>query len=161
VAGDKSVTIFANLTIEDEKPKKGHIYFWTGITKRKSTDKEKSQFLNEYTGEPIPWDPNLWPGPVVGDGCTMIRGPFLVKIIFLVNLKTLNVAVTRYLFYDRMKQLNFIYGAYGTKLDPLAIIFLENSRCQFHQHFARAFFVRKCFAQLFSSYILAKKSTFV
>ncbi len=28
-------------------------------------------------------------------------------------------------------------------------------RCQFHQHFTQAFFVQKCFAQLFSSYILA------
>ena len=87
VVGDKSVTIFANVTIEDEKPKKGHIYFWTGITKQKSTEKEKSQFVNEYTGEPIAWDPNLWPGPVVGDGCTMIRGPFLVKKTYSVNLE--------------------------------------------------------------------------
>jgi len=30
--------------------------------------------------------------------------------------------------------------------------------CQFHQHFMRAFFVRKCFAQLFSSYVLVKKA---
>ncbi len=28
-------------------------------------------------------------------------------------------------------------------------------RGQFHQHFARTFLVRKCFAQLFSSYVLA------
>jgi len=28
--------------------------------------------------------------------------------------------------------------------------------CQFHQHFTGTFFVRKCFAQLFSSYVLAK-----
>jgi len=42
-----------------------------------------------------------------------------------------------------------------------------NAKCQFHQHFMHAFFVRKCFAQLFSSYVLAlakgflQKSTFV
>jgi len=29
------------------------------------------------------------------------------------------------------------------------------SRCQFHQHFTRSFFVRKCLEQLFSSYVLA------
>ncbi len=31
----------------------------------------------------------------------------------------------------------------------------QSSRCQFHQHFISAFLVRKCFAQLFSSYVLA------
>ena len=31
------------------------------------------------------------------------------------------------------------------------------SRCQFHQHFMRNFFVRKCFAQLFCSHSLAFK----
>jgi hypothetical protein len=42
-----------------------------------------------------------------------------------------------------------------------------STRCQFHQHFRCTFFVRKCFAQLFSSYSLAlakgfwQKSTFV
>jgi len=46
----------------------------------------------------------------------------------------------------------------GNKLYP---------RGQFHQHFTRAFFVRKCFVKLFSSYVLAltkgfwQKSTFV
>jgi len=28
-------------------------------------------------------------------------------------------------------------------------------RCQFHQHFRRKFLVQKCFAQIFSIYILA------
>ncbi len=37
----------------------------------------------------------------------------------------------------------------------------EQIRCQFHQHFVCAFFVQKCFVQLFFGYILAKKSTFV
>jgi len=31
------------------------------------------------------------------------------------------------------------------------------TRCQFHQHFTRSFFVWKCFAQLFSCYNLALK----
>jgi hypothetical protein len=35
--------------------------------------------LNEYTGEPIAWDPNIWPGPVGNLSCTMIRGDYLVK----------------------------------------------------------------------------------
>ena len=79
VAVDKSVAAAANLSIEPETvvPRKGSIYFWTGITKRRTTD-GKSQFVNEYSGEPVPWDLNLWPGPVVGEGCTMVRGPFLV-----------------------------------------------------------------------------------
>ncbi len=32
---------------------------------------------------------------------------------------------------------------------------IQNTRSQFHQHFTFAFFVRKCFEQLFSGYILA------
>ena len=90
IAGDKSVNIFVNLTIEKEDselPKKGNIYFWTGLTKRRNTD-GKAQFVNEYSGEQIPWDPNLWPGPVVGEGCTMVRGQFLVRIYkFLIKFK--------------------------------------------------------------------------
>jgi len=78
VANDKSVNVVANLTVEPETgPRKGDTYFWTGITKRKASD-GKSLFVNEYTDEAVPWDLNLWPGPVVGEGCTMVRGPFLV-----------------------------------------------------------------------------------
>jgi hypothetical protein len=73
-----TIELFCVQEKADEKPQKGNIYFWTGITKRKSSD-GKSQFVNEYSGEQIPWDANLWPGPVVGEGCTMIRGPFLVN----------------------------------------------------------------------------------
>ena len=94
IAGDKSVNIFVNLTIEKEDselPKKGNIYFWTGITKRRNSD-GKAQFVNEYSGEQISWDPNLWPGPVVGEGCTMVRGQFLVRIHkFFIKLKKAKV----------------------------------------------------------------------
>jgi len=31
----------------------------------------------------------------------------------------------------------------------------QSTRCRFHQHFRRNFFVQKCFVQLFSSYSLA------
>jgi len=32
-----------------------------------------------------------------------------------------------------------------------------SSRGQFHQYFSREFFIQKCFAELFSSFVLAKK----
>jgi len=35
------------------------------------------------------------------------------------------------------------------------VVIKRESWCQVHRHFTRAFFVRKCFAQLFSTYILA------
>jgi len=44
------------------------------------------------------------------------------------------------------KYLNYIF--------QLAVL---KYRGQFHQHFMRAFFVWKCFAQLFSRYVLAKR----
>ncbi len=51
---------------------------------------------------------------------------------------------------------------FKTYLVFLRIIFYRIAyRVQFHQHFTRAFFTRKCFAQLFSSYILVTKSPFV
>jgi len=39
-----------------------------------------------------------------------------------------------------------------------ASITLSTFRCQFHQHFTHAFFVQKCFTQLFSTYIKLDKS---
>jgi len=41
------------------------------------------------------------------------------------------------------------------------IIWFLTSMNQFYQHFTHAFFIQKCFAQLFPSYVLAKKSTFI
>lgn len=84
---------------QDKQPNKGQVFFWTGITKQKLKEDEKENFVNQYTGEVVPWDLNLWPGkfifstceirdalwqslflgPVVGEGCTMARGPFLVS----------------------------------------------------------------------------------
>jgi len=37
-------------------------------------------------------------------------------------------------------------------------VFVEPTLSQFRQHFTRAFFIHKCFEQLFSSYILTKKA---
>jgi hypothetical protein len=42
------------------------------------------------------------------------------------------------------------------KENSIQQVFVEPSR-QFHHHFTRVFFVRKFFAQLFSSYVLVKK----
>ena len=33
------------------------LFFWTGIQQDGDT------FINEYTEEPIEWDPNFYPGP--------------------------------------------------------------------------------------------------
>lgn len=36
---------------------KQDLFFWTGIRQDGDT------FINEYTDEPIEWDPNFYPGP--------------------------------------------------------------------------------------------------
>ena len=53
------------------------MYFWTGITEDSDTDAEV--YLNEYTNEPIKFDPNIYPGPLGNFSCTMARGDFLER----------------------------------------------------------------------------------
>jgi len=55
-----------------------------------------------------------------------------------VNIRRLSAA-----FLSRMRQFCLHFISYYS---------------QFHQHFTRTFFVQKCFAQLFSSYVLAKEA---
>ena len=53
------------------------MYFWTGITE--DPDEDTEVYLNEYTNEPIKFDPNIYPGPIGNFSCTMARGDFLVR----------------------------------------------------------------------------------
>ncbi len=73
------------------------------------------------------------------------------------HIRLMTVAVL-YLF---MLKLIMIKATKVSKLNLSIIHFLKGamysyaSLSQFHQHFTHVFFVRKCFEQLFSSYILA------
>lgn len=54
------------------------LYFWTGI--KEDTSVSEEVFLNEYTQEPIKWEPDIYPGPLGNFSCTMARGhQYLVK----------------------------------------------------------------------------------
>jgi len=55
-----------------------------------------------------------------------------------------------YLFSERLKRNSMRTQATQTDVNNVA-------RCWFHQHFTSSFFVRKCFAKLFSNYSLALK----
>jgi hypothetical protein len=51
-------------------------------------------------------------------------------------------------------KVDLLFWHWTLKLNPKYDIYLE-TRCQFRQHFTCALLVQKCFAQLFSSYVLA------
>ena len=70
----RDVTISTQLNILDEAPE---VFFWTGIIE--DTENDREVFINEYTQEPIEWDPNIYPGPLGNFSCTMVRGDHLVK----------------------------------------------------------------------------------
>lgn len=71
------VDALKNLNISDDI-RDGDTYFWTGIV-----ENEAGLLVNEYTNEPLTFDPNIWPGPQGiqnrSSVCTMARGEFLVK----------------------------------------------------------------------------------
>ena len=70
----RNTDVTVSIAISVEEPKE--VYFWTGITE----DPDTEVYLNEYTKEPIQFDPNIYPGPVGNFSCTMARGPeFLVR----------------------------------------------------------------------------------
>ena len=71
---NREATLTTTINVEDNTK---DLYIWTGVTE------EDDIFVNEYTKEPIEWDPNLWPGPVGNFTCTMARGNYLVIDNFL------------------------------------------------------------------------------
>jgi hypothetical protein len=51
------------------------LFFWTGLDAADATDVNGTIFVNAYTGKPVTWDVNLWPGPASDDiTCTTVRG---------------------------------------------------------------------------------------
>ena len=81
----KDVNISASLNVLDDSENDDNIlenlgvndtYFWSGVIEVSGG----SEFVNEYTYEPILWDVNIWPGPVNDlNTCTMVRGNYLEK----------------------------------------------------------------------------------
>ncbi len=56
----KDVDLSVEISVSDSRNSKRDIFFWSGIVE--DTDDDREIFLNEYTNEPIQWDPNIWPG---------------------------------------------------------------------------------------------------
>ena len=53
----------------------GDLFFWSGIVEDTDDEAGKNIFLDVYSGKPIEFDPNLWPGPAGKDiRCTIVRG---------------------------------------------------------------------------------------
>ena len=51
--------IYVDGTNVTEDMRQGQSYFWTGIRE------EGNVFVDDVSGIPINWSPNIWPGPVV------------------------------------------------------------------------------------------------
>ncbi len=58
---------------EQSKSTSAALFVWTGIVEDTASE-GKDVFLDEYSGLPIEYDANLWPGPISEDvACTMTR----------------------------------------------------------------------------------------